>query len=144
MSKFTSLLKFTQGQLPAAAQELAHERFPGTVFGSGLRLRRPFEPIPPQGRHFIIGVASYSPPELQLLDDLETSLHQPGSISNDFEVFDVLDCHEMSDFARFIPGIAEVYRTPVLGIIIDGTLVQQASGLEDVKSALRRFSVVAR
>ena len=60
----------------------------------------------------------------------------------DVEVFDVLDCQTMKDFATFIPGIDKIYRTPIIGVISDGRLIDHASGLPDVLTTLHRFHVL--
>jgi hypothetical protein len=142
MSPFSSLLKYRKGKPPADAQAKAHEEFAGKVSQSRLKLRSPDKAIPDTGRHFIIGVATYSIPELELLDNLEDSLGTAVREVSDVQVFDVLDCKTMTDFGRFIPGVSSVFRTPVIGVIIDGRLVDQATGLPDVETALHRFHVL--
>src|SRR5207245_3064669 len=94
------------------------------------------------GKRFIIGIATYSADELGLLDQLEQAFDDGKSEIPDVEVFDVLDCEKMSDFERYIPGIEAVYRTPVIGVISDGKLVDHATGLAEVMSTLRRFNVL--
>lgn len=144
MSDFSSLLKYRKGKSPADAQAKAHQDFPGRVSRSRLKLRLPGEPVPGTGRHFIIGVASYSAPELELLDKLEAFLGQGEPEAMDVEVFDVLACKAMSDLAAFIPGIDGVYRTPIIGVISEGKLIDQATGLSDVVSTLHRFHILSR
>jgi hypothetical protein len=143
MSRFSSLLRHRKGRSPADAQARAREDFPGKVSQSKLKLRSPGEPIPRTGRHFIVGVATYSAPELELLDQLEDFLASAGHEAMDVEVFDVLACKTMSDFAAFIPGIDGVYRSPVVGVISDGRLVDHATGLSDVVSTLQRFHALS-
>ena len=48
----------------------------------------------------------------------------------------------MSDFEKFIPGLHGVVRTPVIGVIFDGKLIDHATGLSEVMSVLRRFDVL--
>jgi hypothetical protein len=90
----------------------------------------------------VIGVATYSAPELALLDELDAALHKGREGKARVEVFDVLECTQMDDFQKFIPGINPVYRTPVVGVIADGRLVDQATGLSDVKETLARFNML--
>ena len=142
MNTFASLLKYRKGKPPSEAQDRARSGFAGRVSQSKLRLRTPSVPIPQLGRLFIIGVASYASDELSLLDELEGAL-EDSQLNADTEVFDILDCQDMGDFARFIPGVNGVYRTPVVGVVSDGRLVDQATGLDDVKSTLHRFSVLS-
>ncbi len=142
MSTFSSLLKYRRGKAPGDAQKKARVDFPRQVSQSSFKLRNPSQAIPQSGKHFIIGIATYSASELSLLDQLEESLGSSKSETLDVEVFDVLDCKKMSDFQRFIPGIGGVHRTPVIGVISDGKLIDHATGLSDVTNALRRFNVL--
>jgi hypothetical protein len=143
MNRFSSLLKFRKGKSPADAQARAHEEFPKRISRSRLKLRSPGESIPRIGRHFIIGVATYSAPELALLDQIEAILNQGEPQAMDVEVFDVLECKTMSDFEAFIPGIDSVYRTPILGVMSDGKLIDQATGLAEVAAVLHRFHLLS-
>ena len=143
MNTFSSLLKFRKGKPPTEAQERARRDFSGRLAQSKLALRNPADPIAPTGKHIILGVATYAAGELKLLDQLEEALKRGGP-QTDVAVFDVLDCQGPADFDRFIPGIDPVYRTPVIGVIADGKLVDQATGLSDVANSLRRFKVLDR
>jgi hypothetical protein len=139
---FSSLLSYRRGHSPADAQKKARSAFPRKVSQSRLTLRNPEQPIPPSGRHFIIGVATYSADELGLLDELDRGLEAERRDSADIAVFDVLDCERMTDFQRYIPGIDGVYDTPVIGVMMDGKLIDRAAGLSQVVSTLRRFNVM--
>ena len=140
MNMFSSLLKYQKGKPPADAQKKAQDQFPKKVSQSKLKLRKPGQPLPSTGRLFIIGIATFSAPELELLDQLEDYLERTETI--DVEVFDVLACKQTSDFAKFIPGIDAVYRTPIIGVISDGRLIDQATGLSEVVTTLHRFHVL--
>jgi hypothetical protein len=48
----------------------------------------------------------------------------------------------MTDFEKFIPGIGGVSRTPIIGVISDGKLIDHATGLPDVEKTLRRFNIL--
>ena len=109
---------------------------------SKFKLRKPSVPISESGKHFIIGIATYAAPELGLLDHLQESLRNGKSGMPDVEVFDVLDCKNLGDFEKFIPGINGVQRSPVMGVISDGKLIDHATGLAEVMSSLRRFNVL--
>jgi hypothetical protein len=145
VSTFSSLLKYGKGTAPSGAQKKARADFPERVSQGKLTLRNPSEPIPRSGKHFIIGIATYSPDELHLLDQVENSLENVRNriAGAEVEVFDVLDCLTMSDFERYIPGIDNVHRTPVIGVIVDGKLIDRATGLAEVTSTLRRFNVLS-
>ena len=69
-------------------------------------------------------------------------LSRTDSETTEVEVFDVLNCKKMSDFAAFIPGIDDVYRTPIIGVISDGRLIDQATGLPGVMTTLHRFHLL--
>jgi len=142
MSKFSSLLKYRKGKSPSEAQKKARSDFPRQVLQSKFKLRKPSVPISESGKHFIIGIATYAAPELGLLDHLQESLRNGKSGMPDVEVFDVLDCKNLGDFEKFIPGIDGVQRTPVMGVISDGKLIDHANGLAEVMNSLRRFNVL--
>ncbi len=144
MNTFSSLLTFRKGKAPRDAQDKARLDFPIRVSQSRMTLRDPARTIPASGTHFIIGIATYAPGELDLLDQVEAALRGGTAEMPEVEVFDVLDCQTPSDFRRFIPGIDAVYRTPVIGVICDGKLVDQATGLAEVASSLRRLNVLDR
>jgi hypothetical protein len=142
MKTFSSLLEYREGKTPSDAQAKARSGFPRKVSQSKLRLRAPGDPLPETGRHFIVGVASYSADELALLDQLQDFLENAKVQGIDVEVFDVLSCGQVGDFEKFIPGIGGVYRTPIIGVISDGKLIDHASGLSDVGKTLRRFKLL--
>jgi hypothetical protein len=142
MKTFSSLLEYREGKTPRDAQAKARSGFPKKVSQSKLRLRNPGDPLPATGRHFIVGVASYSADELGLLDQLQDFLEKAKIHGIDVEVFDVLSCGQMGDFEKFIPGIGGVYRTPIVGVVSDGKLIDHASGLSDVGKTLRRFKLL--
>lgn len=140
--RFTALLEFAEGQSPAVAQRKARSGFPGRVSKSRLKLRRRSAPLAGGGKQFLIGVATWSAEDLQLLDELDEALDQVAGKRPDVQVFDVVDCERMSDFVEFIPGIGEVYGTPVVGVFRDGELIDRATGLDEVNATLRRFNVL--
>ena len=142
MNTFSSLLNYVQGRQPGEAQASARSDFPNRFCRSRLKLRKPDSRIPVTGDRFIIGVASYSPEELSLLDQLEKSLNNGTSGAIEVEVFDVLNCSNPKDFEKYIPGIDGVYRTPLIGVIHDGQLVARATGLEEVVETLRHYKVL--
>ena len=63
-----------------------------------------------------------------LLDDMSTALRQQPHWK--VEVFDTSLLKAMEDFDRFIPGIAPVYQTPVVGLWVDGELRVRKTGKE--------------
>ena len=142
MISFASLLRFSEDENPAEVQLKAQHAFPKRVAHSSLSLRKPSSRVPQAGKHVILGIATYSKPELELLDEVEKSLECDQAIRVKVAVFDVANCGEMKDFSRYIPGIDGVYQTPVGAIFSDGKLAGHATGMSDVKDLLRRFSVL--
>ncbi len=140
MNTFSSILKYSEGKPPGQAQKRARSDFPKQVIRSRLKLRDPAKPIPDAGKRFVLGVASYSADELSMLDQLDRVLQD--RTDEVIEVFDVLNCEQMSDFEKFIPGIESVYRTPVLGVIVNGKLIARATGLQDVLGTLQLFNLL--
>jgi hypothetical protein len=76
----------------------------------------------------LIGVATYSEPDLRLLDLLGEVLERGDENAPDIEVFNTLDCHSPDDFDKYIPGIGKVFQTPVVGAWQNGVLKAKASG----------------
>ncbi|HTU27194.1 MAG TPA: hypothetical protein VMF30_17435 [Pirellulales bacterium] len=143
MTRFADILTVRSGDDPVEAQRQARQRFPAQVGQSRLSLRSPTVPVPSAGVHLILGVASYSPRELGLLDEVDATLGGDNGRAADVAVFDVLDCQQASDFQKFIPGLPPVYETPVVGVIAGGKLVESAAGLDEVEGVLRRHNVLA-
>jgi hypothetical protein len=142
MKRFTSLLQYSSGQNPAIAQKQARMNFANEVRQSKLSLRSPSVPLPHTGTYVILGIASYSVQELNLLDEVDMTLESRNGEMPSVTVFDVLDCPRMENFDSFIPGFDSVYQTPILGLAIDGQIVQRVSGLANVEEALRRLHVL--
>jgi hypothetical protein len=110
----------------------------------------PGGPIPPEGRRLLIGVAHWSGYDMELLDLLEeppSPQRFTGVLSGtgvrggmmglptvpiptrpQVDVFDVAQCRSEADFDLFIPGTGRVLQTPVVGLWVDGHLVEKASG----------------
>jgi hypothetical protein len=49
----------------------------------------------------------------------------------------------MDDFDRYIPGIGEVFQTPVVGVFVGGGLVDKATGLSQSETILKRLGLMA-
>jgi hypothetical protein len=111
-------------QLPAAE---ADALFASILVKGPLRLWAPGEPVDTQGARFLIGVATWSAQDMQWLDALSgwAALH-PTVVRMD--VFNVAECQSPLEFARYIPGITDVFHTPVVGLWFGDHLVQTASG----------------
>lgn len=107
----------------AAAQRRVDELFPSVAAAQAFRNWAPGDPVDDHGQRLLIGVATWSAPDMQFLDSLAAS---PPPITID--VFTVAECRSMADFERYVPGIGTVFHTPVVGLWRDGQLVSTASG----------------
>jgi hypothetical protein len=98
------------------------------LVGGSVSIWRPGRSTPPGVRRTLLGVAPYSLPDLQLVDQIREAVQQGACSGEQVQVFDVLTCATMEDFDERIPGIGPVYQTPVVGIWSNGILVEKASG----------------
>ena len=57
------------------------------------------------------------------------------------DVFNVLDFKSQSDFDKYVPGIARVFQSPVLGVWEDGTLKRSLSGSDARYFLIDRYKV---
>ena len=128
MTHFRDLLQARAGLTLRERQESATRSFPVVVAGSPFKLWSPDHPIASQGTRLLIGVATYSEPDLKLLDLVGEALERGGENTPIIEVFNTLDCHSHADFERYIPGIGKVFQTPAVGVWQNGVLVTKASG----------------
>jgi hypothetical protein len=112
-----------QGQ-PSAGLD---ERFPSAVAGSPLRLWSPGDPIPRQGQWLLVGVATWSAHDMQLLDAVSQAL-EGGPTGLAVSVFNVANCQSADAFEVYVPGVGSVFHTPVVGLWSEGKLVEKASG----------------
>ena len=69
-----------------------------------------------KGKHLLLGIASYSVSDLELLDTLNNAIMNKTLKIDRVDVFDVRNCRRMEDFEKYIPSIGKVYQTPVIGI----------------------------
>jgi putative restriction endonuclease len=101
--------------------------FPAAVSKSPFRLWSPGDPIPATGDRLLIGVATWSAQDLALLDAVSQALatRRPGLV---VDVFNVAECPSPQAFERYVPGMGNVFHTPVVGLWSDGRLVDKASG----------------
>jgi hypothetical protein len=128
MTKFVDLLQNGEGQSVADQQAYASQQLPILLSGTNLHRWSPGQAISAKGLRMLLGVAPYSPLDLQLLDLLNEKMSAANNSSIQIDVFNVLECPTMEDFSRYIPGISRVYQTPVVGIWKNGVLVEQAWG----------------
>ncbi|SRR5258706_9547759 len=114
------------------------ERLDEALIDSRISIWRRGEPVQRTGHWILLGIAPYSLPDLQLVDELREGLKQGSRSDESFQVFDVLSCSTMNDFDECIPGIGSVYQTPVLGIWENGVLVEKATGAKARQLVIER------
>jgi len=121
----------------------ADRSFPDVVASSPFHLWRPGDPIAKSGARYLIGVATWSGYDMLLLDliaeiirpnpvdplaniaqTLRRSLVAPPAI----DVFNMADCRQDSDVARYISGLGSVSQTPIGGLWRDGQLEWSGQG----------------
>jgi hypothetical protein len=77
----------------------------------------------------LIGVATYSLGDLELLDQVQDFLaKKPAMHDLSVEVFDVSECRKHGDFKNYIPSLGKVFQTPVAGLWDRGELREQKTG----------------
>ena len=124
MGRFRELLAANDHLPPGDQQRMASEFLPAAVASTRMSMWSPGEAFTTNGARVLIGVAVYSLYDLDLLDSLESN-----SFGDDVvQVFDVNSCTTMSDFEKYIPGIGNVFQTPVVGCWKDGQLNYREQG----------------
>jgi hypothetical protein len=119
---FRQPTRMAAGSFPADRRP---DLFPGFVERSPrLHLWSPGDPIADTGPRLLIGVATWSGYDLNLLDVIEEAPAGPVHV----DVFDVDSIHSAEDLFRFVPGLAVATTTPFVGLWQDGKLQQAASG----------------
>jgi hypothetical protein len=95
----------------------------------GMKKWHPGDPIPGVGRRMLIGLATYSRDDIDLAQALVDHKASGGS-GVQVELFSVMDIRTMQEFEEYIPGIGNVYQTPVAGLWEDGVVIRTSQGLE--------------
>ena len=135
--KFEDLLKPASTN-PAEQQRLAKLRFPDLVREHSMRLWKPGDSYSTVGVRFLLGVAaSYSVPELELLDRVAVGVSKGTLKSAAIDIFDMSTITDVQDFDLYIPDIGRVTRSPLLGIWIEGRLIERAEGFAATQRVLR-------
>lgn len=132
---FVELLEGNPDVSVERTQAAASERFPELVERSRMRLYGTHRGALSPGLRLVIGVAvSFSISDLRLLDELDLALERPNANEILVEVFDVATCRSQGDFQARIPGLGNVYQTPVLGVWMDD---QQHEALQGAQARER-------
>jgi hypothetical protein len=101
--------------------------FPAVVGESPFRLWKPGDPIARQGTRILIGVATWSGYDMQLLDMLEEALSRAKDAPL-VEVFNAGILTSAEAFEDYIPGLPPPMQMPVVGVWQDGVLTERAEG----------------
>jgi hypothetical protein len=113
--------------------------FSGLVSESPFALHKHGESSAVVPSRVLICVATWSLPDMQMLDSLQEKLTQMSLREEQVEVLDVDTFTSMGDFENRIPGIGPVYHTPVVGGWRHGVLAEKASGATARKLICERY-----
>jgi hypothetical protein len=125
--RFRNARPFLPSNQPLDRSPIRHPSLPSLVAAGPFGLWRPDDPIPASGRRLLLGVATWSVHDMELLDELARVL-QAGCQSIIVDVFNVVHCSSPADLERFTPGVGKVFHTPVVGLWVDGELKATAAG----------------
>jgi len=145
---FAKLLENPRGQvLPPTLQSEAAKNFANLVAKSHLKLRKPCATIR-EDSFVIIGAASYSPLELELLDEINDRFDQWKFRGNVY-VFDIATCQGLQDldaYFRHFPSMPilprPIEQTPILAIFQSGQVVDFQQGLENTRNSLTAWGAL--
>lgn len=101
---------------------------PQVLLSAGMDLWHRGDSIPQSGKRTLVGIAPYSRYDFQVLDELLKMQQAQERTFGCLQVFDMLDCKEMKELDDYVPGIGTVRQTPVVGVWIDGVLVEKEWG----------------
>lgn len=121
-----NLVDLLKGSATLASQTSLDDRVWCMIEGAGMKRWHKGDPAPDKGRRLLVGLASYSEADLQLAEDLIGRMRMLPDLTIEF--FNVLDIRDMASFEDYIPGIGNVYQTPVIGLWEDGRLERAAQG----------------
>lgn len=122
----------------AVRAAVSHQRLPGAVRAAGWNfLCRGDQFHPMDNREaLVIGVAPWNDVELKALGALQRHLvPELGTVW----VFDIDDCENAEDIARFLPGVKAPTQTPVMAQYNSGDLTRSAEGSQAL-DLLRQLS----
>jgi hypothetical protein len=138
---FAELLENPARREPADLQSEARCKFASYVTRSQLLGRQASAPIP-FGSYIVIGIASYSPLELALLDEVNGKF---ADWQHRFKIatFDMAACQTVSEVMLYLPGLGPVARTPIVALWQDKQLVQESQGLHETRELLKVLTVIS-
>lgn len=141
---FKELLSNPNKIEPGHLQRHARIQFPMVVAASHFQQRKPGDPIPSAigSKLAIIGIASYAPDELGLLDRVENS-HALWEHAWQVAVFDVSEWQSSADARKFLTQAQVPLQTPVLEMWIDGKKVDGKAGMHAVQESLQKSGLLS-
>jgi hypothetical protein len=144
MNMFKELLSNPKKIEPGQLQRHARLHFSSVVSSSHLHQRKADDPIPKStgSKFVIIGIATYAPEELGLLDRVENS-HSQWEHQWRVAVFDVAEWESSADARKFVTQIPVVTQTPILEMWIDGKVVDTKAGLRMVQESLQKSGLLS-
>lgn len=106
---------------------VSHQRLPEAVRAAGWNFLGRGDQFDPAGgpEALVIGIAPWNDVELKMLGALQRRL-APGVGA--VWVFDIDDCENAEDIARFLPGVRPPAQTPVVAQYASGGLTRSAEG----------------
>lgn len=138
LMKFSKLLQRELASNPGEQQRQAVKQFRVAVESSRFKPWALKNVGSETGKRLVMGIATYVPAELALLDDINERLCN-GSGSIGVEVFNVLDCANQNDVNIRVPGIACAHQTPIVALWQDGEFCQSEQGAKARELLQRLF-----
>ena len=140
MGRFEALMHAWPGLQAGDQQRLAEREFPLVVQSSNFRYWRPSDEIPPGGRRFLIGAATYFVADVRLLDALDDVLStQPESNRDRIDVFNVCDIQTREGLQDYFPGCALFGDVPFVGLWENGSMIEYAWGARGRDLVIRSY-----
>ena len=128
MTRFIDLLRKYEHLPPGEQQSRVEREFPEVSAEGPLHWLRPGEARDPSGIRLVIGVATYSQDDMRLLDAVAQAVANRNGMPIHVDVFSTLSCKTPGDFDAYVPGLGNVFQTPVAGLWIDGVPREKAWG----------------
>ena len=121
----------------SARTTIGRQEFPSAVRRAGLNLLQHGELFDPRTRPraLLIGVATWSDPDMNDLDNL---VRAAGNRKCDIYVIDVDDCGGKEDIETFMPGVGSITRTPFVAQYRQSELVYFGQG-QDALALLEQY-----
>lgn len=123
----TRFLDLTHKDWPEGDPQAADRELPAFIQRSPFRIWAVGDPIPRRGVFVLLGVATWSGYDMQLLDTLQEAMSRRGD-HPDVALFNAGALKSMEAFNDYIPDLPFVFHTPAVGVWRDGVLTERAEG----------------